>query len=214
MRRVAITNRKGGTAKTTTAVNLAAALRNLGMWVEVVDCDDQQHANRWVGIKPSTTILDDIARAEKTPADVVLFDCPPAVSQESIAAVMASTDILVPVEVSPMAVQGLFDLVDELHTIRPDLPAPLVVFVRADFREALTREVLEIVRDDRRIHPLEVVVRNNVRLKEAYAHQKTIFDYDSRSYGAQDYEALARELTQIWGVDIDSTAGEKWHAPR
>lgn len=49
MRTIAITNQKGGSAKTTTAVNLAAALAEREKRVLVVDLDPQASASSWLG---------------------------------------------------------------------------------------------------------------------------------------------------------------------
>lgn len=49
MRIIAITNHKGGSAKTTTVVNLAAALGEAGDRVLVVDLDPQGSATSWLG---------------------------------------------------------------------------------------------------------------------------------------------------------------------
>ncbi len=50
MRRIAVLNQKGGVGKTTTSVNLAAALADCGQRVCVVDLDPQAHASLHLGV--------------------------------------------------------------------------------------------------------------------------------------------------------------------
>jgi chromosome partitioning protein len=51
MRSIALTNQKGGVAKTTTAVNLGACLAEIGKRVLLVDLDPQANLTSWFGIK-------------------------------------------------------------------------------------------------------------------------------------------------------------------
>ena len=51
MRTIAVTNHKGGSSKTTTAVNLAAALGVVGKRVLVIDMDPQGSASSWLGVQ-------------------------------------------------------------------------------------------------------------------------------------------------------------------
>lgn len=53
MRVVTIANEKGGVGKTTTAVNLAAALGLRGRRALVIDLDSQGHATQWLGVAKS-----------------------------------------------------------------------------------------------------------------------------------------------------------------
>jgi chromosome partitioning protein len=72
MRRIAIINQKGGVGKTTTAVNLAAALARAGQRVCVLDLDPQAHATTHLGIAPDgkTASMYDVLIDNKPLAEV------------------------------------------------------------------------------------------------------------------------------------------------
>ncbi len=55
---IAVVNEKGGTGKTTTAVNLAAALGELQHKVLLVDLDGQAASSRWLGVEDDTSFAD------------------------------------------------------------------------------------------------------------------------------------------------------------
>jgi chromosome partitioning protein len=59
VRITAIVNSKGGTTKTTTAVNLATAAALRGKRVTLIDLDDQGSATQWLGYSPDNDALMD-----------------------------------------------------------------------------------------------------------------------------------------------------------
>lgn len=72
MRRIAVINQKGGVGKTTTTVNLAAALARAGRRVCVADLDPQAHASTHLGVELDGTVpsLYDVLVSNKPLASV------------------------------------------------------------------------------------------------------------------------------------------------
>lgn len=246
-RRIAITNQKGGSCKTTTAVNLAAALGEENRQTLLIDLDPQASASNWYGIKdagqgllevftdngnivnvicntdiagvsivPSSSWLVGIEKALasevgaetilrrkldnllKTDWDYILLDCPPALGILTINALTAVEEVLVPVEAHIMALQGLAQLIKTVDTVKerlnPKLTISGILACRVDSRTRHACEVVEQLRSRFGEKVYNSIIRENIRIAECPSFTQPITKYDSRSAGATDYRALAKEI--------------------
>lgn len=79
MRTLAFTNQKGGSAKTTSAVSLAAALAEKGQRVLVVDLDPQASASSWLGARDGGKGLLEVLTGNGSLSDLVAVSGVPGV---------------------------------------------------------------------------------------------------------------------------------------
>jgi chromosome partitioning protein len=75
VRTIAIVNQKGGSAKTTTSVNLAATLAEQGRRVLIIDLDPQHSATTWYDVtEGGRGVFDLFAEPEQTRLDSLIFE--------------------------------------------------------------------------------------------------------------------------------------------
>lgn len=156
---VAVGTLKGGTGKTTLAVNVAAALAARHRAVILIDADAQGTAAHWCGlgalpVRCEAMPLEYQAGAERwaarvtalrASAELLVIDCPPHVGIGSSAAFLVADLVLVPVGASGadlLATQRTLELVHEAQQVRRDSrPGCLLVPSRIDRRTAAGREI-------------------------------------------------------------------------
>ena len=129
--------------------------------------------------------------------DVVLIDSPPSLDLLAINTYAAADAVLIPVQTEFHSLEGLSLMQDDLERVRrrlnPHLAVLGIVPTFVDRRKRLCRDVLDVLANQHAADLMQAAIRDNVTLAEAPSHGQSIFGYDPKSYGAQDYAALGIE---------------------
>lgn len=132
--------------------------------------------------------------------DYVLIDCPPSLGLLSLNGLVAATRVVVPVQSEFLALHGVRQLLDTIDQVRsaynPALAVGGVLICLHDSRRRLARSVAETVREYFGDLVFKTTIRTNVALAESPAKGASIFQYDPRSTGAEDYMNLANEILE------------------
>ena len=130
--------------------------------------------------------------------NAVVIDCPPHLGPITRQALIAATDIMVPMTPDFLAMQSLAWLMETLEGLSDKTargPAVLGILLnRFSAQKRLHREVQTAVDAHFPTVALTTVIRENVALAEAPSHGLDIFQYAPKSAGAQDFAALCREV--------------------
>jgi len=130
--------------------------------------------------------------------DYVLFDCPPSIGLLTVNTLTATDEVIVPLQTEFLALRGVGKLIEVVNKVRrrlnPDLQITGILPTLSRTGTLLAREVMDEIETHFGDRVFKTRIRSNVRLAEAPSHGKSIFAYDRRSAGAEDYAALAVEV--------------------
>ena len=130
--------------------------------------------------------------------DFVIIDCPPSLGLLTLNGLVASDDVLIPVQCEYYALEGLAQLLESIDMIKNNLAKDInilgAVLTMYDKRNKLDRGVAKEVRRNFPGYVFDAVIPRNVDIAEAPGHGKTILQFNSSSYGARAYKQLAEEV--------------------
>ena len=134
-----------------------------------------------------------------TDFDIILIDCPPSLGVLSSNALIAATDILIPVQSQFLATKGLETIEELVFKIKRNLNKTLSllgILMTQTNRTVLSQSVKEMVGANYGDKVFKTFIRQNIALAEASVGQKDIFDYAPESHGAEDYKNLSSEILE------------------
>lgn len=142
-------------------------------------------------------VLKDLIEPIAKDFDVILLDTPPSLGLISINALVASTDLLIPLTAEALPFKGLkmiTDIVEMVkHRLNPDLSLSGIIITRWAGRK-LNKMVEEALRENFGETVFRTKIRENISIAEAPLTRRDVASYAPNSNGAQDYAALADEI--------------------
>jgi chromosome partitioning protein len=201
-----ILNGKGGVGKTTTSVNIAAILSEVGS-VLLVDADPQGSASWWAqrsdaGLGFAALQESDpqqLHTLRQQPYDFIVVDTPPALGSEVLSSVLANADyVLLPTPPAPMDLTVLIETVKT--AVRPHKVPHRVLLTRVDPRslgDALDAQntLLELG-----IPACNAFIRAYKAHERASLDGKSIAQWRGKNAkeAAADYRRVTEEIQRDW----------------
>jgi chromosome partitioning protein len=134
------------------------------------------------------------------PQDYVFIDSPPSLGLLTVNALVAATEVMVPIQCEYYALEGVTQLISNIERIKsalnPSLVISSILLTMYDSRTKLSSDVASEVRNFFPKQTLKAVIPRSVRISEAPSFGQTAIKYDAKNSGSLAYQEAAIELAQ------------------
>ncbi len=159
--------------------------------------------------------------------DYVILDCPPSLGILTTNALTCATEVFLPLQPHFFALHGLSKLLKTIDIVAKRLNRELslsgVLYCMVESGTRLAGEVMgdveEFFQRERMQRTVwagarvfESRIRKNIRLAEAPGFGQSILEYAPDSHGAEDYRALAREVSEMQALNTRLPIQNGWRA--
>jgi len=129
--------------------------------------------------------------------DYVIVDTSPGWDPLTVNVLFYVSELLAPVALEAMSLQGLSDFITNVAAIRKYRKELNLRYILPTFHDKRIKQTTAILNRIEGIYGSRLCtpIRYNVRLAEAPEHGKTIYEFAPGSNGAQDYRDLIRKVT-------------------
>lgn len=149
-----------------------------------------------------TYLLRDVLKKVENDYDYIIIDCPPSLGVLTLNAFTASEYIIIPMEPSYFALQGLEQLSDTITDVKmycnnPNLKILGILLTRYTKRMNITKVALEEIYEKAKDFEMPVFkskIAEAVVIKESQALQVPLVKHEPSSKSYQEYMAFAEEV--------------------
>ena len=140
----------------------------------------------------------------KSKYQLIIIDTPPTMGELTYNALMAATDLIIPLEADLNSLQGLLNIAEIAAAIQEHnelLKISGIILTRYDPRPKINRQIKQAIEDKARALdiPFLMAIRKGIAITEAQATQQSLFEYAPKSKPAQDYLQLYQQITKRKG---------------
>ena len=132
--------------------------------------------------------------------DYVLIDCPPAMNEVTYNALGVASQMLVPVELESMAIQGLSEVYSTYEIVKAELNSGLdllgILRVKVQARLNTAKDFTEFIGEGFESKMFKSFVRRSDLLSQAQAFNLNIFEYKPYMNPGFDYERVTKEVLE------------------